>query len=127
MKTEGLVCVVDDDAVVRESLSDLLRAAGYRAACFESTESFLASEERGGCGCVVADIHLPGLTGIDLAKRVAAAADAPKVILITGHLEESWRERAVYSGAAGFLSKPIESKTLLDLVERSVGHDPPPT
>ena len=121
MKTEGLVCVVDDDAVVRESLSDLLRAAGYRAACFESTESFLASEERGGCGCVVADIHLPGLTGIDLAKRVAAAADAPKVILITGHLEECWRERALYSGAAGFLKKPIESKTLLDLVERSVG------
>jgi FixJ family two-component response regulator len=127
MKTEGLVCVVDDDAVVRESLSDLLRAAGYRAACFESTESFLASEERGGCGCVVADIHLPGLTGIDLAKRVAAAADAPKVILITGHPDKSWHERALYSGAAGFLRKPIESKTLLDLVERSVGHDPPRT
>jgi FixJ family two-component response regulator len=127
MKTKGLICVVDDDAALRESLSDLLRAAGYRAACFESAESFLASEERGGCGCVVADIHMSGLTGIDLAKRVAAAADAPKVILITGHLEESWRERAVYSGAAGFLRKPIESKTLLDLVERSVGHDPPPT
>jgi FixJ family two-component response regulator len=120
MKTKALVCVVDDDAALRESLSDLLRAAGYRAACFESAESFLASEERGGCGCVVADIHMPGLTGIDLAKRVAAAADAPKVILITGHPEESWRERALYSGAAGFLRKPIESKTLLDLVERSV-------
>jgi FixJ family two-component response regulator len=119
MKTKALVCVVDDDAALRESLSDLLRAAGYRAACFESAESFLASEERRGCGCVVADIHMPGLTGIDLAKRVAAAADAPKVILITGHPEESWRERALYSGAAGFLRKPIESK-LLDLVERSV-------
>ena len=70
--------------------------------------------------CVVADIHMRGLTGIDLAKRVAAAADAPKVILVTGHPEESWRERALYSGAAGFLRKPIESKTLLDLVERSV-------
>lgn len=120
MKIKALVCVVDDDAALRESLSDLLRAAGYRAACFESTESFLASEERGGCGCVVADIHMPGLTGIDLAKRVAAAADAPKVVLITGHPEESWRERALNSGAAGFLRKPIESKALLDLVERSV-------
>jgi FixJ family two-component response regulator len=120
MKTQALVCVVDDDAVIRESLSDLLRAAGYRTARFESTESFLASEERGGCGCVVADIHMPGLTGIDLAKRVASAAHAPKIILITGHPEESWRERALYSGAAAFLRKPIEPKTLLDLVEWSV-------
>jgi FixJ family two-component response regulator len=121
MDTEALICVVDDDAVVRESLSDLLRSADYRVASFESAQSFLDSAERNECACVVADIHMRGLTGIDLAKRVAAAADAPKVILITGHLEECWRERALYSGAAGFLKKPIESKTLLDLVERSVG------
>ena len=121
MKAKVLVCVVDDDAAIRESLSDLLRAAGYQAASFESTESFLASEDRGGCGCVVADIHMPGLTGVELVRRVATAAAPPKVILITGHAEESWRERALYCGAAGFLRKPIESRTLLDLVERIVG------
>jgi FixJ family two-component response regulator len=121
MKTNTLICVVDDDAVLRESLSDLLRAAGYRAACFESAECYLASDERRDCDCVVADIHMPGLTGIDLATRVTSAADAPKVILITGHPEESWRARALNAGAAGFLRKPIESKSLLDLVERSVG------
>jgi FixJ family two-component response regulator len=121
MNTQALICVVDDDAALRDSLSDLLRAAGYRAACFESTESFLESGERGSCGCVVADIHMSGLTGIELARRVTAATDTPKVILITGHLEESWRERALYSGAAGFLRKPIEPKTLLDLIERSIG------
>jgi FixJ family two-component response regulator len=121
METKTLVCIVDDDAVLRESLSDLLRAAGYRAACFESAECYLASDQRGGCGCVVADIHMPGLTGIDLATRVASAADAPKVILITGHPEELWRARALNAGAAGFLRKPIESKSLLDLVKRSVG------
>src|ERR1700744_5785394 len=120
MKTKGLVCVVDDDAVVRESLSDLLRAAGYRAACFESTESFLASEERGGCGCVVADIHMPGLTGVELVRRGTTGGAPPKGNLITGHAEESWGERALYCGAAGFLRKPIESRTLLDLVERIV-------
>jgi FixJ family two-component response regulator len=120
METKSLICVVDDDAILRESLSDLLRAVGYRAACFESAESFLASEERDGCSCVVADIHMSGLTGLDLAKRIAAAVDAPKVILITGHPDESWRERALCCGAAGFLRKPIEPKTLLDLVERSV-------
>ena len=121
MKTKSLICVVDDDSALRESLSDLLRAAGYRAACFESAECYLASDERGGCSCVVADIHMPGLTGIDLATRVASAVEAPKVILITGHAEESWGERALYCGAAGFLRKPIESRTLLDLVERIVG------
>jgi FixJ family two-component response regulator len=121
MDSQTLICVVDDDAEVRVSLGDLLRASDYRVASFESAQSFLDSAERNECACVVADIHMPGLTGIDLVKRVAAAADAPKVILITGHPEESWRERALYSGAAGFLRKPIESKTLLNLVERSVG------
>lgn len=120
MKTKALVCVVDDDSVLRDSLSDLLRAAGYQAACFESAECYLASDERGACGCVVADLHMPGLTGIDLMKRVALAADAPRVILITGHPEEPWRERALDAGAAGFLRKPIESKSLLDLIERSL-------
>jgi FixJ family two-component response regulator len=121
MKTNTLICVVEDDAVLRESLSDLLRAAGYRTACFESAECYLASDERDGCGCVVADIHMPGLTGIDLATRVALAADAPKVILITGHPDEAWRARALDAGAVGFLRKPIETKSLLDLVKRSMG------
>lgn len=120
MNARALICVVDDDSVLRDSLSDLLRAAGYRAACFDSTESFLASKERGGCGCVVADIHMSGLTGIDLAKHVAAAIRAPKVILITGHPEEFWRGRALEAGAIGFLKKPIEASTLLALVEWSV-------
>jgi FixJ family two-component response regulator len=120
METKALICVVDDDAILRESLGDLLRSVGYRAACFESAESFLASEERDRCGCVVADIHMSGLTGLDLAKRVASAVDAPKVILITGYPDECWRERALCAGAVGFLRKPIEPKTLLDLVERSV-------
>jgi FixJ family two-component response regulator len=119
MNKDSLICVVDDDVVVRESLSDLLSAAGYRAACFESAEAFLDSTERPRCGCVVADIQMPGLTGIDLAKRVVAMTDAPKIILITGHLEESWRERAIRSGAAGFLRKPIEAQSLFDLIERS--------
>jgi FixJ family two-component response regulator len=61
------------------------------------------------------------ITGIDLAKQIALAADGPKVILITGHPEETWRARALNAGAAGFLRKPIESKSLLDLVEQSVG------
>ena len=126
MKAKVLVCVVDDDALIRESLSDLLHAAGYQAACFESTESFLASEHRGGCGCVVTDIHMTGLTGVDLVRRISTSPHPPKVILITGHAEESWRERALYCGADGFLRKPIESKTLLDLVERILAHDARP-
>jgi FixJ family two-component response regulator len=120
MNKKALICVVDDDALLRDSLSDLLRAAGHEVACFESVKSFLDSEESESCDCVVSDIHMPGLSGIDLVERVAEMSDAPKVILITGHPEESWRERAMYSGAAGFLRKPIEAQSLLDIVQRSV-------
>lgn len=120
MNKQALVCVVDDDAGVRDSLKDLLRAAGYRAAAFASAESFLDSVERRRCACVVADIQMPGLTGIELTKRVGAMMDAPKVILITGHLEDSWRERAMYSGADGFLRKPIEAGSLLGMLRRSI-------
>jgi FixJ family two-component response regulator len=119
MDKESLICVVDDDAVVRDSLSDLLRAAGYRAASFDSAESFLGSVDSRCCGCVVADIQMPGVTGIDLAKRVVATTDAPKIILITGHPEETWRERAMRSGASGFLRKPIDARSLFALIEGS--------
>ena len=120
MNKKALICVVDDDALLRDSLSDLLRAAGHEVACFESAESFFDAEESDRCDCVVSDIHMPGLSGIDLVERVAEMSDAPKVILITGHPDESWRERAMYSGAAGFLRKPIEAQSLLDIVQRSV-------
>jgi FixJ family two-component response regulator len=117
MDSQALICIVDDDADVRVSLDDLLRASNYRVACFDDAESFLGSAERGDCSCVVADIHMPGLSGIDLARRVVAMEDAPKVILITGRLEASWRERAMSSGASGFMRKPIEAKTLIDMIE----------
>jgi FixJ family two-component response regulator len=119
MDTQALICVVDDDPDLRDSLTDLLRSAGYQAACFESAKSFLDSDERSRCGCVVADIQMPGLTGIELITHVTAATAAPKVLLITGHSEEVWRERALCAGAAGFLRKPIEAIKLLDLIERS--------
>ena len=120
MNKKALICVVDDDALLRDSLSDLLRSAGHEVACFESAESFLNSEWSDRCGCVVTDVHMPGLSGIDLVERVAEMSDAPKVILITGHPDESWRDREMYSGAAGFLRKPIEAQSLLDIVQRSV-------
>jgi FixJ family two-component response regulator len=115
-----LICIVDNDTGVLDSLTDFLCAAGYRTAGFASAESFLESAERELCACVVADIDMPRLTGIDLAKSVAMTTAAPKVILITGRIEESWRRRAMDSGAAGFLQKPIEAKTLLSLLERSL-------
>ncbi|WP_128935437.1 response regulator transcription factor [Bradyrhizobium zhanjiangense] len=120
MNKKALICVVDDDALLRESLNYLLRAAGHEVACFGSAESFLDTEESERCDCVVADIDMPGLSGIDLVERVVEMSDPPKVILISGRPEESWRERAMYSGAVGFFRKPIEAQSLLDIVQRSV-------
>jgi FixJ family two-component response regulator len=119
MDSQTLICVVDDDAEVRISLGDLLRASDYRVASFDSAQSFLDSAERAECACVVADIHMPGLTGIDLSKQVAMMTDAPRVILITGHPGEDWRERAMHSGASGFLRKPIEAKSLIGMLDGS--------
>jgi FixJ family two-component response regulator len=120
MNSRTLICVIDDDAALRDSLTDLLRAAGHRAACFGNVESFLGSDERRQCGCVITDMQMPDFTGIELVKYIAATTDAPKIILITGHPEEIWRERARHAGAAGFLRKPIDSSMLLDLIERSI-------
>src|ERR1700744_1754668 len=118
MELKALICVVDDDADVRVSLDDLLRAADYRVACFDDAESFLGSTERGDCSCVVADIHMPCLGGPDLARRAVPMEDAPRAILITGRFEASWRERAMSSGASGFMRKPIEAKSLIDMIEK---------
>ena len=117
MDAQLLICVVDDDAEVRVSLEDLLRASNFQVACFGDAQSFLNSVQRSDCSCVVADIHMPGLSGIDLTRQVVALDDAPMVILITGHPEQTWRERAMNAGAAGFLHKPIEPKALIDLIE----------
>ena len=120
MTPSFLIGVVDDDQDVRTSLADLLRAGGYRAACFGTAEEFLHSPDKDECACVLADISMPGMSGIDLLERLAPTLASRPVIVMTGQAEELWRDRALQAGAVGFIHKPFQPKGLLALLAKSV-------
>jgi two-component system response regulator FixJ len=120
MTPSFLIGVVDDDQDVRTSLADLLRAGGYRAACFGTAEEFLESPDRDECACVFADISMPGMSGIDLLERFAPTLAHRPVIVMTGQAEDVWRARALQAGAVAFIHKPFQPKSLLALLAESV-------
>jgi FixJ family two-component response regulator len=118
MTPSFLIGIIDDDIFVRTSLADLLRASGFRTTCFECAEEFLESTERSECACVLADIHMEGMSGIELLE--VPAMTALPVIILTGQPEDFWRDRALQRGAVGFMQKPFQPKSLLALVTESI-------
>src|SRR5262247_2453488 len=118
------VFIVDDDVSVRESLELLIRSAGWQAKTFASAEEFLSHQHRIGPCCVVLDMTLPGLTGLELQQRLAERTDMP-IIFITGHADVPMTVRAMKSGAFEFLTKPVNTEVLVDAIRaalhRSVG------
>jgi FixJ family two-component response regulator len=119
MSAAPLICIVDDDHALRASLADLMSAAGYRTAQFETADAFLASEEKLICQCVLADIQMPGLSGIDLKREMNAEGLDTPVIVITALTGEQWADRAAELGAS-FLRKPFDADALFGLVNRSL-------
>ena len=117
----GTVFVVDDDMSVRKALERLLRSAGYRALTFESAEDFLDSTSSRSEGCLILDIRLPGITGLDLQEKLASSGAKYSVIIIAAHDEPGWRDRASKAGAVAFLKKPFHEHLLLDAVELACG------
>jgi len=114
------IVVVDDDDGVRRALVRLLEAGGHEVVAFVSAEEMLASEEYRSARCVILDIRLPGLSGLDLGQRLAIDGCATHVIYLTGHDDPAVRERAARQGAAFFL-KPVERVPLLAAVARALG------
>ena len=111
-----LVTVVDDDPSVRESLPDLLRSCGFAAAAFESAAEFLASELVAETGCLILDIAMPGMSGLDLQRELAAREISIPIVFITAHWDEHVRPRALANGAVECLLKPFGESDLLDAV-----------
>lgn len=111
------VGVVDDDDEVRSSLESLLRSVGYVPLCFEHAEAFLASEHRTGVDCVVTDLHMPGISGLELQKALIRMQPSLPVILMTAYPTDSVREEAEALGVAGFFAKPINGDMLIDKLE----------
>jgi len=119
----GLVFIVDDDRHTRESLSNLIRSAGLSAQTFSSAQEFLAAERPNGPGCLVLDVHLPGLSGLDLQQELAKAGVKIPIIFITGHGDIPTSVRAIKAGALEFLTKPLNREDLLRAIQQAIARD----
>ena len=113
------VFVVDDDVSVRESLELLIRAAGWQALTFDSAPVFLAYPRHSGACCLILDVALPGLNGLDLQEQIRERTDMP-IIFITGHGDIPMSVRAMMAGAVEFLTKPFNDNVLLRTIQQCV-------
>jgi len=117
------VFIVDDDASVRKSVTRLAAAAGYTVRVFASAREFLAGEPAAGPSCVVLDVQMPGLTGLDLQKALADAVHRSAIVFITGHGDVAMSVNAMKAGAVDFLTKPFAGQDLLDAIQRALAKD----
>ena len=122
-ETDAVVFVVDDDAPVRESLKNLIGSVGLQAELFASTQEFLRSKRPDVPSCLVLDVRLPGLSGLDLQKRITEAGMEIPIIFITGHGDIPMSVRAMKAGAVEFLTKPFRDQDLLDAIQLALERD----
>ena len=119
----ALVFIVDDDRGTRESLSNLIRSAGLSAQTFSSAQEFLAAERPKAPGCLVLDVQLPGLSGLDLQQELAKAGVKIPIIFITGYGDIPTSVRAIKAGALEFLTKPVNREDLLRAIHQAIARD----
>jgi len=117
---ERAVCVVDDDPSLRRSLRNLLTSVGLRVETFQSAEAFLDSVHRQATGCVVLDLRMTGMSGLDLLGHLAATGSRIPVIILTAHGDDESRRQSLQAGAVALLEKPVPSATLLDAVRAAL-------
>jgi FixJ family two-component response regulator len=118
-----IVFIVDDDAGVRRSIQDLLSSVALRSEAFATPKEFLDSKHADCHGCVVLDVRLPGMSGLDCQSRLAEAGVTIPIIFITGHGDVPMSVRAMKSGAVEFLTKPFRPQELLDAVQQALDRD----
>ena len=119
----GVVFVVDDDASMRESLKNLTRSVGLRVEAFASAQEFLRAKRSDEPGCLVLDVRMPGLSGLDLQKRMAETGTDLPIIFLTGHGDIPMSVRAMKAGAVEFLTKPVREQDLLDAIQQALERD----
>lgn len=116
----SLVFAIDDDPSVRKALARLLRVAGYQSEIFESGSDFLKREPHAGPACVIVDVRMPGINGMDLQESLIQHGREEQLVFITGHGDVSTCAQAMKAGAVDFLSKPIRGDELLECVNRAL-------
>ena len=118
-----LVIIVDDDAAVREALSELMQSAGFAAVSFSSTQALLATNALEQPGCLILDVRMPGSSGLDLQRHLRSSGNPKPIIFLTGHGDIPMTVQAMKAGAVDFLTKPVRDQTLLDAVNTAIGLD----
>ena len=117
------VFIIDDDASVRKSLARLLRSAGFEVETFATAELFLEREHYEGIGCIVLDVRMPGISGIDLQDELSKADYSMPIVFITGHGNIPMGVQAMKKGAVDFLAKPFDDEELLQAVREAIEKD----
>jgi FixJ family two-component response regulator len=115
-----VIAIVDDDQSVREALTSFVRSLGYAAIAFERAEDLLSSTRRHGVSCVITDVQMPGMTGLDLYNQLVTSGQPTPTILITAFPDERMRERALRAGVIGYLTKPFSEDDLLACIRSTL-------
>jgi FixJ family two-component response regulator len=120
---EPIVFVIDDDRMVREGMQSLVKSVGLRVETFASAENFLAAKRPDAPACLILDVRMPGLNGLDLQRKLSDVAVHIPIIFITGHGDIPMSVRAMKEGAQEFLTKPVRGQDLLDAVQKAIASD----
>jgi FixJ family two-component response regulator len=115
-----LISIVDDDEALRRSLDNLVRSAGLRACGFASAEAFLESNQLSETDCLVLDVRIPGMSGLDLQRQLAATSSDVPIIFMTAYESGDQRTRALEAGAVAFLNKPFDEEDLLNAIDTAL-------
>lgn len=119
-----MISIVDDDESVREATKGLVRSLGYATATFASAEEYLRSDRVRDTSCLITDVQMPGMTGVELQDRLIASGKRTPVIFITAFPEENIRTRVLEAGAFGYLSKPFNDECLIECLDEALkGND----
>jgi FixJ family two-component response regulator len=121
--TRGLISVVDDDESIRRTTTFLIESFGFRSAAFESAENFLKSGQLHETSCLIVDVQMPGMNGLELQSELAAAGYDIPIVFVTAYENKVSRQQAMQAGAVAFLAKPFGDEQLLQTVRLALGHD----
>jgi len=122
MPSVPLMAIVDDDDALRNSLDNLLRSVGFRVQGFASAEAFLQAQHAPETACLLLDVRLPGMNGLELQRQLVAAHWAMPIIFVTAYADDDVRTRALAAGAVAFLYKPCREEDLLHAIEAALTH-----
>jgi FixJ family two-component response regulator len=122
MPRNPLIAIVDDDDALRHSLDNLIRSVGFRAQGFSSAEAFLGSNQAHETACLILDVRMPGMNGLELQRQMVAASWQIPIIFITSHADDDARARALEAGAVAYLYKPCREEDLLHAIDAALKH-----